>query len=537
MSRTLLILCLVSLSAPAVLSQSVIQGFQLDTVLNPVAQGRAMAFAPDGRLFYTENATGRIMVVDDPTANPALPATEFATVSGLLAPSSDDMGLHGIVLHPNFPSDPSESTDRYIFVAHATGGSPQLVVKRFQEDVTNLGQALPGSETTLFSSVDMGSAGQNFGGRLMFDASGLLYVTVGDGGAAVSLAGTFAQDENDRRGKTLRYTATGSVPLANPLTGNAMYARGFRNPRGLAFNPNTLELFGTDTGNPATNGVGEMNVVRAGENYGWGPAGQSGAQSNPDFVDPAWEFSATFLPSSLAFYPPGVSGSPSFPAVGYRNGVVYAGSEASTGVVTRIVLTGSGERHGVAMWDLATGFPHPVRDVEFGPDGNLYVLTDGLLYRIGYVGNQSPNDPIANAGPDQEVDEGDPVTLNASASTDPDAGTILRYTWRQVGGSTLILLTNPTSITPTFTAPMVNFDQTFTFEVIVEDGSGGVDNDFVVITVRDTGSDGDDTPPTFEPPGEGGCSTGVHTGAWWWVAALGVLLLWRRRLPLARARL
>jgi glucose/arabinose dehydrogenase len=528
-TRTALITA-VLLGAAMAAAQTVVPGFALDTVADPVAQGRAMVFAPDGRLFYTENSSGRIMVINDPAGSPSTPSV-FATVSGLLAPGGDDLGLHGIALHPDFPSDPAVAANRYVYVAHATGGAPQLVVKRFTESTTNPGEAQTGSETTLFSSIDMGSSGNNFGGRLAFDAQGRLYVSVGDGGAAVSLAGSFAQDVNDRRGKILRYTAEGSIPLANPLTDNPMFARGFRNPRGMALNPETLELFSLDTGNPATSGVGELNVVLAGNNYGWDTSGISGPRTDPAFSNPGWTFNASFLPSSLAFHPQTVTGASPFPAPGHRNGVAYVGSEAATGSVHRVILTGSNERAGVAMRELATGFPQPVRDLRFGPDGNLYVLTAGVLYRIRYIGNQSPNDPVARAGDDQAVNAGQVVTLNGAASSDPDAGTILRYTWRQVGGSVVVTLSDATSVTPTFTAPQVPFDQAFTFELIVEDGNGGVDNDFVIVTVQSTGT-GDDEPPSLTTPvGEGGCSTGTTPSRWWLLplACLGLLVL--RRTP------
>jgi glucose/arabinose dehydrogenase len=105
---------------------SVAGGFAAEVVVNPVAGGRAMAFAPDGRLFYTEFAGGRIMVVNDPTGAATTPE-EFATVSGLVSPGGNDAGLHGIALHPAFPLDPGEGANRFLYVCHTTGtpGSPR----------------------------------------------------------------------------------------------------------------------------------------------------------------------------------------------------------------------------------------------------------------------------------------------------------------------------------------------------------------------------------------------------------------------------
>lgn len=500
-------------------AQSVAGGFTADTLVDPVVNGRAMAFTPDGRLFYTENDSGRIMVVNNPTGSPGAP-TVFATLTDLVAPSGNDLGLHGIAIHPNFPSSGTSNTDRYIYVCYSTGtsGAPNLEVKRFQEDGSNPGTPLSATPSPIVTAISMGSTGNNFGGRIAFGPDDMLYVTTGDGGASVSLAGGFAQDTADRRGKVLRYAPDGSIPLNNPLTSNAMWARGLHNPRGIAFNTTTNDPFVADVGNSATSGSDELNAIISAGNYGWDANGLSGAQMVAGYEDPAWVLNASFQPSGVAFYP---TAGTAFPAIGYRGGVAYLASEATAGSIVRVVLTGGNERVGVAAWTLANAFTAPVRDIQFGPDGNLYVLTDVVLYRIRYTGNTS-NDPVANAGLDQTVDEGALVTLDGSGSNDPDVSDVLRYTWRQVGGGTLVTIANPTTVSPSFTAPQVTFNQSFTFELIIEDGNGGVHNDFVIINV-DNVSNPDDTVKTgFSPPGEGGCSTGESTGLWW-LALVGIL--------------
>lgn len=499
-------------------AQSVAGGFAISAVVNPVANGRAMAFTPDGRLFYVENSSGNIMIVNNPTSGSSTPVV-FATLTDLNVPSSNDLGLHGIAIHPNFPSSGTSSVDRYIYVCYSTGtaGNPSLEVKRFQEDGTTPGTPVSSVPTPIVAAISMGAASNNFGGRITFGPGGELFVTVGDGGSSIALAGGFAQDVSDRRGKVLRYNADGSIPLSNPFTGNAMYAYGMRNPRGMAFNPSTGDLFSTDQGNPASSGTDELNVILPNANYGWDASGNSGTQGVTGYNDPAWDLVSTFDPSCVAFYP--TSGT-AFPAVGFRGGVAYVGSEATAGSIQRVVLTGGSERNGIAQWTFANGFSSPVRDLQFGPDGNLYVMTDSVLYRIIYNGNSS-NDPVANAGTDQTVDENTSVMLDGSGSSDPDVSDVLRYTWKQVGGGVLVTLANPTTATPTFTAPLVTFNQSFTFELIIEDGNGGVSNDFVIINVNNVSNPGDDDGPvSFEPPGEGGCSTGESNGWWWMLLAV-----------------
>ena len=98
---------------------------------------------------------------------------------------------------------------------------------------------------------------------------------------------------------------------------------------------------------------------------------------------------------------------------------------------------------------------------------------------------QSPNHrPIANAGADNIVNEGDNVILDATRSSDPDPGDQLTYLWRQVGGQLLVTLDNPTSTIASFTAPDLSRDTTFTFVVTIRDDRGAQDIDNVRVSIK-----------------------------------------------------
>lgn len=97
--------------------------------------------------------------------------------------------------------------------------------------------------------------------------------------------------------------------------------------------------------------------------------------------------------------------------------------------------------------------------------------------------------PIADAGPDQTVDEGDTVILDARGSSDPD-GYSLMLSWSVLSGGMVSLQQGPEAGTLQFEAPQVAFDTDFVFEVTVTDDNGASSTDQVTITVRNTS-----TPP------------------------------------------
>lgn len=211
-----------------------------------------LVFLPDGRLLAYENS-GRIRLV---TAAGALQATPWA------APADAFGELAGLALHPNF----SEHPWVYMLATFkAEGGFVNRVV-RFRDagdrgvDQGVILDKLPASE-------------RYNGGRIAFGADGNLYLALGDAGEHERAP----QDVNDLRGKTLRITPEGKVPADNPWPGSPVWALGFRNPHGLVFHPETGELFTADHG---PEGRDQLDVVRAGKNYGWplifGAAGIAG---------------------------------------------------------------------------------------------------------------------------------------------------------------------------------------------------------------------------------------------------------------------
>lgn len=113
-------------------------------------------------------------------------------------------------------------------------------------------------------------------------------------------------------------------------------------------------------------------------------------------------------------------------------------------------------------------------------DGNT--ATDSVTVTVNNVspGNQPP---VADAGKDQQVDEGDEVNLDGSASTDPD-GEIDTYTWQQTGDGPSVDLVDAERAQTEFTAPDVDAETQLTFELTVSDIEGETDTDSVRITIN-----------------------------------------------------
>jgi K319-like protein len=106
-----------------------------------------------------------------------------------------------------------------------------------------------------------------------------------------------------------------------------------------------------------------------------------------------------------------------------------------------------------------------------------------LAFQNKFAGNKQQ--PIANAGPNQIVNQGAIVTLDGTRSYDPNGGTIVAYSWVQTAGIP-ISLTGAGTATPTFVAPSVAADTILAFSLVVTNNNGATSNNpaIVYITVR-----------------------------------------------------
>jgi len=218
---------------------------------------------PD-RLYVTQKS-GEIVILE-PGSTAANP-TPFLT---LAVNQQSEMGVLSMEFHPDFPDDPR------VYVHYSPAGDQRTRVSEFTLDAGNPDLADPGSERILYDRPQ--SQPNHNGGQVGFGPDGYLYFSIGDGGEQNDPFNR-AQDLSTHYGKIMRVSiepAGGeeiSIPADNPFVGDPaalpeIYAYGFRNPWRFGFDRVTGLMYIGDVGQNAWE---EIDVGRAGGNYGWNP--------------------------------------------------------------------------------------------------------------------------------------------------------------------------------------------------------------------------------------------------------------------------
>lgn len=244
----------------------------------------SMVFAPDGRMFFTEMNTGRIMIME----NDQILEEPFAQISDLYV--SWEQGLLGITLDSKF------AENHYVYVYYtAVDEETDEVHNRVVRFTDNYGRAE--NMVVLLDKIPA-VKGYHSGGALAFNPiDETLYVTVGDATEHI-----FAQDPNTYLGKVLRINRDGTFPQDNPFDNSPVYTVGSRNMYGLAFDEKGYGIM-TENGDGAFD---EINHIRKGANYGF-PTIQR-PNLPPELTDPSdadWplrSYRPTYAPTQAIYY-------------------------------------------------------------------------------------------------------------------------------------------------------------------------------------------------------------------------------------------
>lgn len=299
-----------------------------------------MAFARDGRLFFTEKG-GQVRIIE----NGRVRSRPFAAVP---VTATAEAGLLGIALHPRFPDAP------WVYL-YSSGEDGRNRLLRIRADGNR------GSRPRTVLDLLPVNAYHN-GGDIAFGPDGRLYIIVGE-----SHDQDRAQNPDDVGGKVLRLNDDGTVPRDNPFgSDNPVFSMGHRNSFGLCFDPRTGNLWETENG-PESND--EINLIRPGGHYGWPQLMGSGGA--PEFIDPEIVFPQVIVPTGCAFYPHAHLGK-------RARGTLFFGDFQGTLHQARL----RPNRAGVLRdREYASGLPG-ITDVQVGPDERLYVSTAESIVRL-----------------------------------------------------------------------------------------------------------------------------------------------------------
>jgi len=263
-----------------------------EVIVSDLAIPWGFCFLPDASMLITEKAGDLIHFKDG----------KKTLISGVPEVYNRGQGgLMDIKLHPNYEEN------GWIYLSYASsegegkGGHTAIMRAKLKDS------ALLESEV-LYKATPNTTKGQHFGSRIVFDAAGYLFFTIGERGN---------RDENPQDitrdgGKVYRLNADGTIPDDNPFIDiknakTAIYSYGHRNPQGMVVHPTTGEIWAHEHG---PKGGDEINTIKPGKNYGWPVitygVNYSGTSitnetSRPNMKQPLYYWVPSIAPSGMEF--------------------------------------------------------------------------------------------------------------------------------------------------------------------------------------------------------------------------------------------
>jgi len=350
---------------------------RLTTFATGLSSPWGLAFLPDGRILVTEKAGAlRLVSADGATVSNVALSLPGGVVS------AGQGGLLDVAIDPDFASTP------WVYLSYSqpgSGGSGTAVMRG-----QLVGNALVNA-TQIFQQLPKVSGDGHFGSRLVFGTDKTLFIALGE-----RQQGSPAQDLGKHLGKVVRINRDGTAAGGNPDFGAGaaahLWSYGHRNPQGAALHPTTGELWVAEHG---PQGGDEINIARAGQNYGWPNVsygcnygdsypgddntscriGGTGGVHAPTYAEPlTYWVPRSVAPAGIAFYTGNL-----FPE---WRGSLFVTALAGQ-ALWRLTLSGNSV---TAREKILDPIGERLRAVAQGPDGALYVLTDGSSGRILRIG-------------------------------------------------------------------------------------------------------------------------------------------------------
>ena len=335
---------------------------RVETVARGIEHPWALAFLPDGRMLVTERP-GRLRIVgrDGRVSEPlaGVPEVQARGQGGLLDVALDPRFADNRLVYLSY-AEPGEDGTAGTAVARARLGEDRL------EEVQVIYRQQP--------KVD---GGGHYGSRLVFRPDGTLFITQGDRMNHRERA----QNLSEGIGKLVRINPDGSIPKDNPFVGRSgvrpeIWSYGHRSVQAAALDPQTGQLWTVEHG---ARGGDELNHPEAGKNYGWPiityGIDYSGAKigegaAKPGLEQPVYYWDPVIAPSGMVFYT-----GDAFPD---WKGSILVGSMQPGGLVRLTMKDGKVARETRYLGDPG----ERIRDVQQGPDGLVYLITDSNNGRV-----------------------------------------------------------------------------------------------------------------------------------------------------------
>ncbi len=375
--------------------QTAYHDFTIEMVVAGLVHPFAMAFTPERDLLVTERP-GRLRIVRQgkllPQPVAGLPDVLALGRGAMSMDGREQAGMRDVILHPDFASN------RLLYLSYTKPGADGLgniAVARGRFEHERLSDVEEIFHADAFGNGSDRSS--QWGGRLAFDRSGYLFVTLGDRQwpSTGDLSKHPSQDLSNHNGTTVRLHDDGRVPTDNPFVGGAValseiWTYGHRNAQGLALDPETGDVWLNEYG---PQGGDELNLIRPGLNYGW-PVVGFGVHYRTGLAIHKGTHKDGMEPPTYVWVPSlGVSGmlfytGERFPE--WKGDMLVASLRGQQ--LVRLRLEG---KRVVRQETLIYGMGR-LRDVRQGPDGLIYVAVDGDAR--GFDGAPTPIVRLVPAG-------------------------------------------------------------------------------------------------------------------------------------------
>jgi glucose/arabinose dehydrogenase len=341
---------------------------KVDTVASGLKMPWATAFLPTGELLVTERG-GKLRLVKngvlDPKEISGVPEVFYKGQGGLL----------DVALHPDY------KTNGWIYISYSSpkkegeegddgGANTALIRARLKDhaltDIQHLFKAIPNVKGNV-----------HFGGRIVFDKKGYVFLSLGERGQKEN-----SQDLSRDQGKVVRLHEDGKIPADNPFVKTKgarpeIWSYGHRNPQGMVIHPTTGAIWEHEHG---PQGGDELNIVQKGKNYGW-PLITFGIDYDNSIISK--DTARAGLEQPVIYWKPSIApcgmtfvNSPKFKE---WNGDLIVGSLKFMQLQHLVVKGNKVTSREVLFQGIGR-----VRDVRQGPDGNLYVVLEssGKIVKI-----------------------------------------------------------------------------------------------------------------------------------------------------------